>query len=260
MAEQLKAFLINLDRSPERLAQMSQRLDRLSRPWQRVSAVDGRALGIHSHPQVSVSAYMRKHGKQLNPAEVGCYLSHIKALEAFLADADTSVGLILEDDVSFTDDFQETLEALMKLGSTWDLVRLSGFHSGTPVRPLPLTQKRDLCVMLSRQTSSAAYLVNRKAAMLMVEHLLPMELPYDHAFDKPWEMQLKARMVHPFPTVLDWAEPSTIAAPPNTFLRLPWYRRFSTYRYRLRTELRRVMYGLGQWLGVDVGRSGRQVN
>jgi glycosyl transferase, family 25 len=246
MSDVLKAFLINLNRSPKRLAQMAERLQRLDLLWQRVEAVEGRALNIHEHPHVSVPGYMRKHGKRLNPAEVGCYLSHIKALEAFLAHPTAQFGLILEDDVSFCDDFLPTLNALMASTSAWDMVRLSGFHSGTPVRSLYLTPERQLCVMLSRQTNSAAYLVNRKAASLMVKHLLPMELPYDHAFDKPWEMQLKARMVHPLPTKLDWDEPSTI----TPAMRLPWYRRWSTYRYRLRTELRRVIYALGQLSGA----------
>jgi len=170
-----------------------------------------------------------------------------------LANPDACFGLILEDDVKFEDDFPCILNALAKVADTWDMVRLSGFHSGTPVNPLELTDQRQLCVMLTRQTSAAAYLVNRQAASHMVKHLLPMELPFDHAFDKPWEMPMKARMVHPLPTQLDWAQPSTICPPVNAFKRLPWYLRLSTHFYRSRTELKRVHFALQQKFRFPAG-------
>jgi len=83
MPEAIHAFLINLDRSPQRLNLMVDRIQALNLPWQRIEAIDGRLINVEQHPQVSVLGYERKHGKQLNPAEVGCYLSHIKALNAF---------------------------------------------------------------------------------------------------------------------------------------------------------------------------------
>lgn len=77
----VQAFAINLDRSPERMTNMSARLGRLAIPWQRVCAIDGHQLALSSLENVDADLYGRRHGKYLNPAEVGCYLPHLGALE-----------------------------------------------------------------------------------------------------------------------------------------------------------------------------------
>lgn len=243
----LISLLINLDRSPQRLAQMAGRLDQHQLTWRRVSAVEGKLLDLQTDQRVCIPSYARKHGKNLNPAELGCYLSHIKCMEEFLQDAQAQYALILEDDVDFEPDFSEVIKEVVALGAEWDMVKLSGFHTGTPVGGIPLSHGRRLSPMLSRHTGSAAYLVNRHAAQAYASKLLPMSVPYDHAFDQGWKLGLKVRLVHPMPTRLDGA-PSTIGAGPSRNPKFPWHRRFGTYFYRAGTELQRVAYGLTQWL------------
>lgn len=242
----LISLLINLDRSPQRLAQMADRLDRHKLAWKRVSAVEGKLLDLETDPRVCAASYASKHGKVLNPAELGCYLSHVKCMEVFLQDPEAKYALILEDDVDFAPDFGAVIESVIGRSAEWDMVKLSGFHTGTPIGGIPLRGGRRLSPMLSRHTGSAAYLVNRKAAQSYLEHLLPMSLPYDHAFDQGWKLGIKTRLVHPLPTQLDWA-PSTIGDATNRYPKFPWYKRFGTYFYRARTELQRLSYGLGQW-------------
>lgn len=252
MIPKLKTLLINLDRSPQRLQLMQQRLEKTRLSWQRVPAVEGKFLNIVEDPRVSLSCYRKRHGKVLNPAEVGCYLSHIKALETFLADPAANFALILEDDIDFAADFTHVLHDLLAHAAAWDMVKLSGFHSGTPVGGPTVGQKRRLSVMLSRQTGSAAYLVNRHAAEIYLAKLLPMQLPYDHAFDKGWDFGLRIRIVNPLPTELDWEQPSTIGGvDASPYVKLPWHQRLSTYQYRLFNELRRVAHGLRQWLIIQ---------
>lgn len=249
MPPAVKTLLINLDRSPDRLHNMTARLGRIGLDWERVPAVDGKALDLTSDARVSEVDYRKLHGKTINPSEVGCYLSHIKAYHAFLEDTDAQYALVLEDDVDFADDFLSVLHDLVRHADDWDMVKLSGFHSGTPVRPKHrVSNQRHLCVMLSRHTGSAAYLLNRRMAQIYLKELLPMRLPFDHAFDKAWNWDVKLRLVHPMPTALSW-EPSTMlvgGTSPNR--RLPWHQRMSAYRYRLVNELSRVRYGLSQWL------------
>lgn len=249
MIPRLKTLLINLDRSPQRLQLMQQRLAKTGLDWQRVPAVDGKLLDLSNDPRVSQVGYHRHHGKILNPAELGCYLSHIKALENFVADTEAQFALILEDDIDFAPDFAQVMQDLIDRAKSWDMVKLSGFHSGTPVGGPVVGQDRRLSVMLSRQTGSAAYMVSRYAAETYLARLLPMQLPYDHAFDKGWEFGLRIRIVCPLPTDLDWEQPSTIGGhSANPYTKFPWYKRLSTYRYRGVNELRRVAYGLRQWL------------
>jgi glycosyl transferase, family 25 len=245
---QVMTYVINLDRSPQRMAIMEERLKPLDLAWTRVSAVEGKQLDLPNLRELSIPGFLANHGKQPKPAEVGCYLSHIRVFEAFLAQHDAEFALVLEDDVLFQDDFLEVLQALTQCASAWDLVRLSGFHSGGPVGIQALTERRQLAIMFFKQTSSAAYLINRKAAQAMLNSLLPMTVPYDHAFDQPWAMGVKARMVSPLPISLDWEQESTIGYAPGTSGKLKWYRRFSTYRYRLCNECRRAVNSTSEWL------------
>lgn len=254
----LLTLLINLDRSPDRLATMSERLDRLGLNWQRVVAVEGSKIELDKSPDVSRSQYEKLHGKRLNPSEVGCYMSHVKAIQAFLDQPQAQYALILEDDVAFESDFNAVIEDLVKLRGRWDMVKLSGFHSGTPVGGISICQgNRRLAVMLSRHTGSACYMINRDAAQKYLDFLLPMYLPYDHMFDKGWETGFKVRLVTPQPTRLDWERPSTIGAVGavgSLRMKLPWYQRLHTYSYRLKTELRRFGHGLVQWLTLTYKR------
>lgn len=247
---QVMAYVINLDRSPQRLAAMTQRMAPLPLKWQRVSAVEGKLLDLPNLTTLSISQFLANHGKWPKPAEVGCYLSHLKVFEAFLSTpaSEAEFALILEDDVKFAPDFMDVLSGLIQHRAEWDLVRLSGFHSGGPVGIRELCAGRQLAIMFFKQTSSAAYLINRHAARVLLERLVPMSVPYDHAYDQPWVLGLKARMVSPLPIDLDWAQESTIGYAPADSGKLPWYRRFSTYRYRMANELRRGAHSLGDWL------------
>jgi glycosyl transferase family 25 len=85
----------------------------------------------------------------------------------------------------------------MKYEERWDLLRLSGLHSGTPIKIFNLINKYDLTCNITRQTGAGAYLVNRKAAKCMVKYLLPMKLPYDHAFDTEWNFHIRTMFVTP---------------------------------------------------------------
>ena len=84
-ASLVQTYVINLDRSPERLRAMSGRLERARLSWVRIAAVEGAGIDAYECADVDAQAYRRAHGKELNPAEVGCYLSHVKALRTFLA-------------------------------------------------------------------------------------------------------------------------------------------------------------------------------
>lgn len=244
----LLTLVINLDRSPDRLSQIATRLQEQALPWQRVPAVEGKLLDLDREAFVDLAGYRRLHGKGLNPAEVGCYLSHAACWKALLDDTSATHALVLEDDCQFHPGFNKVLQTSLMHADAWDLLRLSGIHRGTPVAVRPLGPNHQLTVMLSRQTGAAAYVINRKAAKAMLDHLLPMQLPLDHAFNRPWLMGIRERMVSPLPAWADPGQPSTIGYGHQAHGRLPWYQRLSTFRYRMGTEVRRVVHALHQLL------------
>lgn len=238
--------MINLDRAPERLARISAQLQTLQLPYTRLAAVDARALTPAQKAALDEPAFHRKHGMTPVPGELGCYLSHIEVMRAFLA-SDAQFALVLEDDVLLQNSLPAVLQGLMQHPTRWDVVKLSAVHRGTPQPYLQVAPGHQLAVMLSRCTGSSAYLMNRQAAQVYLRErdgLLPMQLPYDHVFDQGWRFGLKFRLVTPTPCGHDEHIASTITAPAGGRRKFHWTRRLSTYAYRIGNELQRLAYGL----------------
>lgn len=241
--ERVRIYVINLDRSPDRLAFMSEQLDRLPIPWQRVSAIDGKTLGPPQPDVIDVAAYMRSHGKPVNMNRVGCYLSNVKVMQQFL-ESDAEFAVILQDDVVLGADFAGLIGALIDDCALWDMVKLAAFHNPLTIAVRTYDGGAKLASMLTRTTSAAAYLVNRHAAERYVEKLLPMHVPFDHAFDRAWYFGFRLFGVLPFPAKSQSAGVSTITgveghSPDKKF---PWWQRSTVLAYRTRNEVSRFVY------------------
>ena len=248
--DEVRTWVINLDRAPERLQHVSAQLQRLGLPFTRLPAVDARAMTLADQACLDEPTYRRRHGMSPLWGELGCYLSHVAVMRAFLA-SEARFALVLEDDVGLQDSLPAVLQGLVRHAHRWDMVKLSAVHSGTPQPVLDLAPGHQLAVMLSRCTGSSAYIVNRHAAQAYLHQptgLLPMQLPYDHVFDQGWRFGLKVRLVTPTPCLHDEATPSTIGAPGDAPSRkFHWTRRLGAHRYRLGNEWRRLVYGLKAW-------------
>ena len=240
-----QTWVINLDRAPERLARITAQLGRLGLPFHRLAAVDARSMTDQQRALLDEPAYRRKHGMSPVLGELGCYLSHVQVMRAFLA-SDAEFALVLEDDVLLRDSLPAVLMGLARHHDRWDMCKLSAVHSGTPQPFVAVASGHHLAVMLSRCTGSSAYAINRVAAQAYLQQLLPMSLPYDHVFDQGWRFGLKVRLVTPTPCGHDEEIVSTIVAPPGVKRKFPWFRRWPAYVYRLGNEVRRLSYGLSQ--------------
>jgi glycosyl transferase family 25 len=244
-------YLINLDRSPDRLATMRRQLDALGLAFERVAAVDGAAVP-DALTHVDQDMYWRLHGSRARMGEIGCYLSHIKVMRRLL-ESTHDYGLILEDDASLAPSLPRLLDrvAADPPGRDWDVLKLESRRRGMPLRLRGLTEEHALCVNLFRSTGSAGYLLTRHAADAYLARLLPMRLPYDHAFDRGWHFGLRLREVRPL-VVSGWdgvaAAGSTIVTPGVRREKARGLDRLPVLAHRTQTEVRRVYEGLSTWL------------
>jgi len=230
-------YVINLDRDAERLESVRSNLAALGLSFERIPAVVGKELPDWRE-RVDMKAYAwRNRQDEPRPGEIGCYLSHLKAMETFLR-TDAAWCVILEDDVEVLPECAEVLRAL-EAKDDWDLVKLFHFHSGLPVRKRALGPSHHLVIHLGRTTSSAAYVVNRRAAQTMLKSMLPISEQVDHALDRPWETGLRVRGIRPMPVVL---------APVATAT--------STIGYQDRTRANR---GLGKSLRLFLSRAKKEI-
>jgi glycosyl transferase family 25 len=193
-------YVINLDRDVERLASIRDNLAKLGLGFERLPAVMGKDVP-EWEKLVDLPAYAWRNRLDTPRAgEVGCYLSHLKAMETFLR-TDAPWCVILEDDVEVLPACAEVLQSLAEKDD-WDLVKLFNFHSGMPVTKRALAGDHRLVAHLTRTTSSAAYVVNRRAAETLLMSMRPITEQVDHALDRPWETGLRTRGIRPMPVIL----------------------------------------------------------
>lgn len=239
-------LVINLDRSVDRLAAVTGDLDGLGIPFTRVPAVDGREL-VLPLPGVDAALYRRTHARDLRMAEVGCYISHLRALRTFL-DGPHAHAMVLEDDALITPAAARVVEALTAAGAPddWDVVKFEAHHPalGLPIRPV--VDGVRLCALATRPTGSAAYLIDRAGAEALLAHLLPMRVPYDHAFDRGWALGLRVRAVQPFP-IVPRPTLSTISPRTETVRKLGVWGKRHSLAWRAGTETMRFVSALHAW-------------
>ena len=236
----MKAFIINLDSATTRWSACEKSFAQTPIEFHRIPAVNG------SHLRLPVSEFAERryrwfHGRRTNPGEIGCYLSHIRAMQTFLETEDEH-GLICEDDITFGREFADVLESALCKPKRWNLLRLTGLSNGTPVRLSNLCGKYGLYVNFGRLKGSGAYIVDRTAAKALVTGLVPMWLPFDHALDREWFFGLESAYVLPFPcSQTDTRFRSSIQTTSGG--KQPAFRRWlATYPYQAYNEVARWLF------------------
>jgi glycosyl transferase family 25 len=152
-------YVMNMDRSPERMSRMKRLLDHLGIPFVRVPAVDGRTVEV-APTGIAAGTY-------------GNFLSHIKCWEMIAAGAEPA-GLCLEDDVVFSRNFAE-LWADKRLFSLADVLRIEGQNKLTVgKRKALLSGGYSAHPLLSQGVGSAAYIVTRAGANWLLENAKPV--------------------------------------------------------------------------------------
>ena len=120
-------FVINLDDSPHRLLEITRVFNNLDIELNRISAVDGSKISLSDFSD-DLSC-RREMGRSLQPGEVGCFLSHIRALEAFLV-SDADFAIILEDDATPLHHFKEAVHSLCHFISSCSYPDIAAINLG----------------------------------------------------------------------------------------------------------------------------------
>lgn len=123
MTDNYNTYLINLDRSPERLEKMKKEFAKCGMNFIRVQAVDS------NHLDESKFVVKNRYKRKLVPGEIGCFMSHVKVLKLFLK-SDAEFAVIIEDDIILHDNFKVMVEESISAYSTlpqkhhWDILKL----------------------------------------------------------------------------------------------------------------------------------------
>lgn len=242
MPNEFAVYVINLDRSPERLSEVTKSANLNGIQFERVPAVDGNE-SLFETDQIDRANFRRANGRPVADGEVGCYLSHVKALKTFLASSE-EVALICEDDILFGNETLVAMSALLH-HADWHVVKLINFRYRGFIRHRRLRNDRYIgrCIH-GPSGSSAAYAVTKDGARRLLATLLPMIVPFDVALERGWNGNLQFYMTDRPAVQFQPENMSTIAQGGYGRTKLPPHKRIEALLFRSSEYGRRVAFSL----------------
>ena len=211
----LPVFVVNLDRSPDRLASVGAGLDRLGIAWERFPAVDGRALPAEIAARNRVVLWRRP----LRLGEIGCFASH-HTLWRRIVDTGLDAAVVLEDDILLDDRLPEALAvwAAADPATRPGFVRLMSLipKAGLPgprLGPFATVEAIDF----SNTSGTQGYVLTAAAARRFLAAAERWTLPVDNYMDKSWLHGVpNLRLEPPVIACAPFASDIVALAPPPT--------------------------------------------
>jgi len=167
----MKAYIVNLERSPERKAYMQNVLQVLpSLVCDFIPAVDGKAMSEEMRKQqFDVDKFYSRYSIYPRPGEIGCTLSHQKCYRKIVSDNEPYV-LILEDDIVLPNNgICEILPELEKrmTSNTPQIILLSGWYWYYNTKHLVGNYR---LANIYDAFLTHAYMINLSAAKILIEN------------------------------------------------------------------------------------------
>lgn len=175
-------LVINLDRSPERLASFMARAAQVGISVERLAAIDAKTMDEAGLNEIKVAQSIFD---PLSRGEIACFLSH-RAAWRRLVDSGVDRMAIFEDDAVLAADIGVLLDQLS--GPGWDIVRLETTRARTalgPPEPVPGTAY-ELCRHLSWHGGTAGYVITRAAAIRLLAATTRLEGAVDQVLFHPF--------------------------------------------------------------------------
>lgn len=241
----LPVFVINLQAEHESLSTVAESIaaNGMGFRLERIDAIDGRTPEHKIRTGADEARFRKINGREMLPGEYGCYRSHLKALETFLADG-APYGVIIEDDVIFDETSAHRIQSIIDSLPDFGVVKLVNHRSRWFISYCE-TQSGDKIgrTIHGPQGSAAAYLVSREGAQQLLSALSTMELPWDVALERFWFHQ--ANLFSSEDNVLTFSshsQESNISGAANSYskVKYPWYKRLGTAAFRFREYISRV--------------------
>ncbi len=156
----MRVLVINLDRSPERLGEFQGEAARCGLAFERLAAVDGRAL-----PEIATLVDPKFRFQPVGRGEVAIFLSHRAAWRIAATGTDRWTA-VMEDDARLADDVPALLAAIEEIDPDAGIVRLETTLRRVLIDDdsVALVPGRSLHRMRSWHGGTAAYAIHRNTA------------------------------------------------------------------------------------------------
>lgn len=164
-------FVINLDRSKDRLKYISGLFAEMNLRFIRMPGVDGKKLNDEKIKELTpplASLSKACFPREISKSEIGCFLSHRKCWQS-LVDSGEKWALVMEDDILFSNDAKKYIETDNWIPAECQLVQLSVSNGGRvyTVHKKQLTTSfgsKLYLAMKPHTMGTGAYFISKEAA------------------------------------------------------------------------------------------------
>lgn len=185
MNQNFAVFLINLDKSVDRLMHATAQLEKMSIDFSRVSAFDGRGIDLNLVDDCDVRFARKYYGRSLIGAEYGCYKSHLECAKKII-EGNYDYAVVLEDDIEVIGDIQsvvnKTILELERKNCDWDLVHLGSSQVRIYTEVSKITQDYKLVAAHYFPQTTHAILWSRKGAERFLSEDSMIKMTVDNHF------------------------------------------------------------------------------
>lgn len=179
----MKCYLINLERSQDRLAYMASQFNRMGLEFERVEAVNGRVMP--EQELASFNTFSKNWPDPLSPAEIGCFLSHRKCLEIIATGID-AYAVIFEDDIKLSSGAAQLLPSDKWIPKDADIIKIDAYgHEVLISRSVASEGPYAVARLRSRHLLTGGYVVSRDAARKLLPLMQKAPAPIDHFLFDP---------------------------------------------------------------------------
>lgn len=178
----MKLYVINLDRSPDRLKRVERIFGELNLGFTRIPAIDGRKLDDKFVYDVRQN---QTWPDPLTRGEIACFLSHRAALQK-VASSDDAFAAIFEDDVVLSKDAAYFLAKDDWISPTADIVKIETHGKKVWLgKAQTLPNGYFIAPLKSRHIMAAGYIVSKEAAKKLDTMMEKITFPFDHFLFNP---------------------------------------------------------------------------
>lgn len=194
MTEPIEIIVISLPRSTARREQAARQLDATGLPWSFLDAVDG-AKQKFFPPEYDQRKQLRYFGYHLNPAQIGCFLSHRRAWEKCVQTG--RLTLVFEDDFHLEPNFSAALALAVTKVAEFDLLKLQGINQNK-FKILEDHGAQQLVRFYRDPLGATAYLMTPAAARVLLEKSRTFYAPIDEFMHYDWIHRRKILALLPY--------------------------------------------------------------
>lgn len=193
----MKLYVINLERSPERLSRMQTLFAQQGLTLSRITAIDAQSIADNEFERLTTG---KTWPEPLTRGEVACFLSHRLALH-HIAQGAEAYGAVFEDDITLSPQARFFLGDASWIAPGTDVVKLETqgkkiwLGEGVSVRA-----HFSLAPLKSTHIMAAAYIVSKQAAAALVAQMQAVPAPFDHFlfnFEQPFAGNLTLCQLDP---------------------------------------------------------------